>query len=47
MNTISVEGVNSGNLEACFDVPRRSREMQRRIDNTSNIIIFSLYGQGG
>ena len=33
---IPVEGVNSGNLEICFDVPRRSCEMQRRVDSARN-----------
>ena len=27
-----------GNLETCFDVPRRNRETQRRVNNTSNVI---------
>jgi hypothetical protein len=38
MKNIPVEGVNSENLETCFDVPRRSREMLRRVDNTRNVI---------
>jgi hypothetical protein len=38
MKSISVEGVNSGNLETCCDVPRRIREMQRRVDNTLIVI---------
>jgi biotin-(acetyl-CoA carboxylase) ligase len=25
-------------MEICFDVSRRSREMQRRVDNTRNVI---------
>jgi hypothetical protein len=35
---ILIEETNSGNLETCFDVSRRSREMQRRVDNTRNVI---------
>jgi hypothetical protein len=38
MKNVSVEGVNNGNLETCFDVPRRSREMQRRVGNTRKFI---------
>jgi len=38
MKNIHVEEVNSGNLETCFDISRRSREMQRRVDNTTNVI---------
>jgi len=37
MKSISVEGVNSGKLETCCDDPR-SREMQRRVDNTRIVI---------
>jgi len=36
MKYIPVEGVNSGNLETSFDVPKRSREIKKRIDNNRN-----------
>jgi len=38
MKNIPVEGINSGNLETCFDVSRRSHEMQRGVDNTRKVI---------
>jgi hypothetical protein len=37
MKNIPVESVNYKKLETCFDIPRRSCEMQRRIDNTRNV----------
>ena len=43
MKNIPVEGVNSENLETCFYVPRRSREMLRRVDNTRNVIYFHVW----
>jgi len=38
MKNIPIEETNSGNLEPCYDVSRRSREMQRRVANTRNVI---------
>ena len=38
IKNIPVEEANSGNLKTCFDVSRRSREMQRRVDNTRNVV---------
>jgi hypothetical protein len=34
MKNIPVEGVNSGNLETSFDVPRRSREIPKELTIT-------------
>ena len=47
MKNTPVEGVNSGNLEPCFDVPRRSREIQRRVDSTRNVIEYIVIVRPG
>jgi hypothetical protein len=46
IKNIPVEGENSGNLETCFDVSRRSRKMQRGVDYTRNVTL-SLFGPDG
>ena len=47
MKNTPVEGVNSENLEPCFDVPRRSREIQRRVDSTRNVIQYIVIVRPG